>query len=58
MQGVVFLDSNGESHDGVDDDHSSLDLVTNFKFIGDNISTGKSSIRSKNSTKKVGISFS
>ena len=58
FQGVILLDANGESCDG---DASDVEEVVdhqssnNFVFVGAEIRTGKSSIRSKPKTKKVSI---
>merc|ERR1719430_2805107 len=47
--GVILLDTNGESCDGdaSDGDESSEIRSSNFTFVGAEIRTGKSSIRSK-----------
>jgi hypothetical protein len=64
---VLYIDTNGESCDGASDEdddeatttaatnnsNSQLLSVENFVFIGANIKTGKSSIRSKPAAKKV-----
>ena len=60
FQGVVLLDSNGESHDGdsseADDDKTEpVECSNNFVFVGAEIRTGKSSIRSRQSKRKVSI---
>ena len=54
--GVILLDSNGESCDGDQSDGEQAEPVecsNNFVFVGAEIKTGKSSIRSKQSKKKV-----
>ena len=54
--GVILLDSNGESCDGDQSDGELAEPVeasNNFVFVGAEIKTGKSSIRSKQSKKKV-----
>merc|ERR1712203_410039 len=58
--GVILLDSNGESCDGDQSDGELAEPVeasNNFVFVGAEIKTGKSSIRSKQSKKKLNISF-
>ena len=60
FQGVIILDSNGESCDG-DTSESEEDRLrearveasNNFVFVGAEIRTGKSTIRSKQSKRKV-----
>jgi len=61
-KGVVLLDSNGESHDGdsseADDDKTEpVECSNNFVFVGAEIRTGKSSIRSRQSKRKLNITF-
>ena len=54
--GVILLDSNGESCDGDQSDGETgepVECSNNFVFVGAEIKTGKSSIRSKQSKKKV-----
>ena len=54
--GVILLDSNGESCDGDQSDGEQgepVECSNNFVFVGAEIKTGKSSIRSKQSKKKV-----
>lgn len=60
FQGVILLDTNGESCDAdVSDGEEVVDPVgarsSNFTFVGAEIKTGKSSIRSKQKPKKVSI---
>ena len=58
---MILLDTNGEScdgesSDGSDDvDKSPVEASNNFVFVGAEIKTGKSSIRSKLSQRKVSI---
>jgi len=52
-KGVVILGLNGETNDGGSGDDDNL--LNNFTFIGANINTGKSSIRSKKTAKKMNI---
>ena len=57
--GVILLDSNGESCDGDHSEGDELEPVecsNNFVFVGAEIKTGKSSIRSKLSKRKVSVS--
>lgn len=61
-KGVILLDTNGESCDAdVSDGEEVVDPVearsSNFTFVGAEIKTGKSSIRSKQKAKKLNISF-
>ena len=56
FQGVIILDANGESCDGDiegdnDDEKEPVECSNNFVFVGAEIRTGKSSIRSKQSKK-------
>ena len=54
--GVILLDSNGESCDGDQSEGEGgepVECSNNFVFVGAEIKTGKSSIRSKQSKKKV-----
>ena len=55
--GVILLDTNGESCDAdvSDGDESGEIRSSNFTFVGAEIRTGKSSIRSKQKAKKVSI---
>lgn len=57
--GVILLDTNGESCDAdvSDGDESGEIRSSNFTFVGAEIRTGKSSIRSKQKAKKLNISF-
>ena len=60
FQGVIILDANGESCDGDvegdnDDEKEPVECSNNFVFVGAEIRTGKSSIRSKQSKRKVSI---
>lgn len=58
--GVILLDSNGESCDGDQSDGEVAEPVeasNTFVFVGAEIKTGKSSLRSKQSKKKLNISF-
>jgi len=58
--GVILLDSNGESCDGDNSDGDQgepVECSNNFVFVGAEIKTGKSSIRSKLTKKKLNISF-
>lgn len=63
-KGVIILDSNGESCDG-DASESEEDRLrearveasNNFVFVGAEIRTGKSTIRSKQSKRKLNITF-
>lgn len=64
FQGVIILDSNGESCDGdtseAEDDRlreARVEASNNFVFVGAEIRTGKSTIRSKQSKRKVSISL-
>ena len=59
---MIILDSNGESCDGdsseVEEDRvreARVEASNNFVFVGAEIRTGKSTIRSKQSKRKVGI---
>jgi len=54
-KGVILLDP-GESNDGEEDEGGS-DLKLNVTWVGAEVTTGKSSLRSKNNTKKLNISF-
>merc|ERR550517_292925 len=54
-RGVILLDP-GESNDGEEEDLGS-DLKLNVTWVGAEVTTGKSSLRSKNNTKKLNISF-
>jgi len=56
-KGVVYLGRNGESCDGPSDEESETDFLSNFVFVGANVVNGKSSIRSKNTPKKLSISW-
>jgi len=61
-KGVILLDANGESCDAdVSDSEEVVDQAEgrsgNFTFVGAEIKTGKSSIRSKQKAKKLNISF-
>merc|ERR1712029_68721 len=57
-KGVIILDANGESCDGDNDDEKEpVECSNNFVFVGAEIRTGKSSIRSKQSKRKLNISF-
>ena len=51
FQGVILLDP-GESNDGEEDEVGN-DLKLNVTWVGAEVSTGKSSLRSKNNSKKV-----
>ena len=56
--GIIILDSNGESCDASDNDEDRtaavpVECTNNFVFVGAEIRTGKSSIRSKQSKRKV-----
>ena len=55
LQGVILLDTHGESCDGEasEEDGEPLECSNNFVFVGAEIKTGKSSIRSKQKPKKV-----
>jgi len=53
----LFLGTNGETCDGTSEEESEVELLTNFVFIGANITTGKSSIRSKSTSKKLTITW-
>ena len=60
LQGVIILDSNGESCDGdtseTEEDRlreARVEASNNFVFVGAEIRTGKSTIRSKQSKRKV-----
>merc|ERR1711936_1070016 len=53
-KGVILLDP-GESNDGEEEDGN--DLKLNVTWVGAEVSTGKSSLRSKNNSKKLNISF-
>ena len=62
FQGVIILDSHGESCDGdisggETDDKTPVEASNNFVFVGAEIKTGKSSIRTKQSKRKVSIEF-
>ena len=46
----------GESNDGEEEEGGS-DLKLNVTWVGAEVSTGKSSLRSKNNTKKVSIEY-
>ena len=50
----MYLDQNGETGTDSISDEETLDQQFNFVFVGANIVTGKSSIRTKASSKKVG----
>jgi len=54
-KGVILLDP-GESNDGEEEEGGS-DLKLNVTWVGAEVTTGKSSLRSKNNTKKLNISF-
>merc|ERR1712173_364368 len=54
-KGVILLDP-GESNDGEEDEVGN-DLKLNVTWVGAEVSTGKSSLRSKNNSKKLNISF-
>jgi len=55
--GVVYLDQNGETAtDSISDDETAEHML-NFVFVGANIVTGKSSIRTKPSAKKLNITW-
>jgi len=54
-KGVILLDP-GESNDGEEEELGS-DLKLNVTWVGAEVTTGKSSLRSKNNTKKLNISF-
>ena len=49
---MILLDP-GESNDGEEEDGN--DLKLNVTWVGAEVSTGKSSLRSKNNSKKVRI---
>jgi len=53
-KGVILLDP-GESNDGEEEDGN--DLKLNVTWVGAEVSTGKSSLRSKNNSKKLNITF-
>ena len=57
FQGVILLDTNGESCDAdVSDTEEAVEgRSSSFTFVGAEIRTGKSSIRSKQKAKKVSI---
>ena len=50
---MILLDP-GESNDGEEEELGS-DLKLNVTWVGAEVTTGKSSLRSKNNTKKVSI---
>jgi len=54
-KGVILLEP-GESNDGEEEEVGS-DLKLNLTWVGAEVTTGKSSLRSKNNTKKLNISF-
>jgi len=58
-KGVILLDTNGESCDAdvSDAEEGAESRSSNFTFVGAEIRTGKSSIRSKQKAKKLNISF-
>lgn len=63
-KGVIILDSNGESCDGDTSDteedrlrEARVEASNNFVFVGAEIRTGKSTIRSKQSKRKLNITF-
>jgi len=58
-KGVILLDTNGESCDAdVSDTEEAVEgRSSSFTFVGAEIRTGKSSIRSKQKAKKLNISF-
>ena len=61
FQGVIILDSNGESCDGElseaeeDREREAVEASNNFVFVGAEIRTGKSTLRSKQSKRKVSV---
>ena len=57
QNGVVYLDQNGETATESISDDETAEHMLNFVFVGANIVTGKSSIRTKPSAKKVGFIF-
>ena len=52
---MILLDP-GESNDGEEEEGGS-DLKLNVTWVGAEVTTGKSSLRSKNNTKKVSIEY-
>ena len=50
---MVYLDQNGETATDSISDEETAEQLLNFVFVGANIVTGKSSIRTKASSKKV-----
>jgi len=55
--GVVYLDQNGETATESISDDETAEHMLNFVFVGANIVTGKSSIRTKPSAKKLNITW-